>query len=138
MIAQGANKKMHEDFGIVVALEDGAPCLKRIAQLGRIHEIAVMGYDDVVTVILRYEGWHVMGEARARRRVPDMANGRPAGEALQISFAEHVWNEPHLPVLIKTRAVIGDYAGALLTAMLLRVQAKIRQTGGLLMVVYSH
>ena len=113
-----------------------APGLSRaVADLPGVDEVAVVGQRQRAAAGREDDRLGVDQERRARRRVPDVADGRPAGQPREPGLVEDVGDVAHLPLDVDLRrsssvAIPADSWPAVLE----RVEAEVGEVGGVLRV----
>ena len=127
----GAGHEVDDDLGVHGRLEDRPFVLEVLADVDGVDEVAVVGHGDRPEAGLDDERLGVLDLARPRGRVPVVADGVVAGELAQHVAVEDVRDQPHRPVREQVATVRGDDAGALLAAVLQRVQTEVGQIRGL-------
>ena len=92
--------------------------------------VAVMEAED--------ERLDVVRGARAGRCVTHVADGAIALQSFDFALiAEHLGEQAESAMTDEMTVIVGDDAGAFLTAMLQRVQAKVGQRGGRADMIYA-
>jgi hypothetical protein len=80
------------------------------------------------------EGLGLAQRDASGRRVPHVADCRPARQLRELPFAEYLADVPHPARRVKPRAVRRDHPGRLLPAMLQRVEPKVSESRGIIVV----
>ena len=118
---------VHHDFAVHARREDGPVGLELAAQLHGVGEVAVVGQRDVPATEAHEHRLRVLDGAGARRGVARVADGGAAMQAGDALVVESVGDEAHLAHGLRRAVIVhGDNAGRLLSAMLQRVQAEVR------------
>ena len=125
------DKEVQDDLAVAGGLENGAARFEFIAETGGVGEVAVVADGDLAAGAIHDERLGVLDGGTARGRVADVAKGKVAGQGAEDVLVEHLRNEAHALVGAQVNAVGRRDAGAFLAAMLERVQAVIRQFGGI-------
>src|SRR5512136_184279 len=118
-----------DDLGVGGRGEDLAVLLELAPELGGVHQVPVVGDGEVVVAEPEVKGLGVLGEVRAGRGVPDMADPDLARELGEDSVVEDLGDEAHALVLVEAGAVPGRDACALLAPVLEGKKSKIEGTG---------
>ena len=126
----GARKKMDDDFGIAIGLEDGAFVLELAAPFGGVGEIAVVAESDFALVAIDEDGLRVQQRFVSGRGIARVTDGEMARELRENARLENFFDFAHGFVEVEVDAVTGGDAGGLLPAMLKSVQAEIGEVGG--------
>ena len=128
---QGATDEVHQDFGVGVRVEDRALVLQLAAQRRAVRQVAVVAQGHVAVVEAEDERLDVVRGARAGRGVAHVADGPVSLESFDFALvAEHLGEQAESAMAGQMAVIVGDDTGALLTAMLQRVQAEIGESGG--------
>ena len=135
MPTQGPHQQMHENFRVVAGGKDGPLIFQLFAQFSGIDQIAVVGQGDVPALVMGQEGLGVATGGAARGGIAHVAHRSAAGERAQAGFRKNVGHQTHALVLMHAVRVLGDDARAFLAPVLLSVQAEIRQTGRVIMLI---
>ena len=122
-----ARHQVEDHLGVGGRLEDGAVALEPVARLDGVDQVAVVhdaerphrGIDDDRLRVGEHRG--------ARRRVAGVADGGGAGEPLEHRLLEDLRRLAHAALDVHAGAVPGDDAGALLPAVLERVEAEVSE-----------
>ena len=125
--------EVQDDLGVAAGLKDGSIAHELVAELEGVDEVAVVAHGDLAVRAVDEEGLRVLEFAFARGRVACVPDRDVTGKRLQRLFVERFRNLPHRSRDAKLLAVGGGNAGALLAAMLERVEAKVGEIGGLRM-----
>src|ERR1019366_3378007 len=122
---------MEKHFRVRARRENRALFLQLGADLAGVYEVAVVRDRERTLVRVVHDGLRVLEERLARRRIPDVADRRGAGQAGEPSLVEDVGDVSH--PLLDRDPVSGpcDDAGGLLSPVLHRVEAEIRQIRGI-------
>ena len=126
-----AGVEVQDDFGVAAGLKDRAVAHELVAQLEGVDEVAVVAHGDLAVRAVDEEWLRVLELALARGRVACVPDRDVTGKRLQRLFVERLGDLPHRARDAKLLAVGGGNAGALLAAMLERVEAKVGEVGGL-------
>ncbi|EAU66753.1 hypothetical protein STIAU_2398 [Stigmatella aurantiaca DW4/3-1] len=126
-----AGDEVDDDLRVRIRLEDGAIGHERLAQLLRVHQVAVVRHGHLPARILHAQGLGILELAAARGGVAHVADGRAAQQLLQGGRGEDVRHQPHLPVEAQRVPIRRDNARRFLPAVLQRMQAQVGQVGGL-------
>src|SRR5258706_2221453 len=121
---------MQDDLGIRRRLEDGAIANHLLFELGRIDEIAVVADRNLAVGAIDYERTGIDEQPPAGRRVPHVADGHRSDEAAERDLVKRLVDVGHLARDVDLTPVRRRDAGALLAAMLERVEAEVRHVGG--------
>ena len=104
---------------------------ERVAQLGGVHDVAVVA-DGELTVHAVHENRLRVGEtALARRRVADVTDGHATRKLRERRRVERLVHVPHRLGHAHELPIGGSDARALLTAMLERVEAEVSEVARL-------
>ena len=122
---------MQDDLGVAARLEDRAVADELVAQLARVDEIAVVRDGDLSVRAVDQERLRVLELALAGRRVARVADGRCGRQRLERRLVERLGDLAHAARTRIRFAVGGGDAGALLAAVLERVEAEVGEVGGL-------
>ena len=128
---QVLDQKVQEDLAVHGGLEDRSGVLQLPFQLLGVDDVAVVGHGVGAVVVVNHEGLAVGKDGRARRGVPDMADGGAALEFFELVHVEHVGDQPHALVGHDPAVVDHGDAGAFLPPVLKGVESEIRDLGGL-------
>ena len=132
---------MDENFAVAGGLENGPVVFQLGPQFGRVGEVAVVRQRKLhASAHAHHQGLGVAPLGLAGGGIADVTDGDVAGQMLQSLFGEHVGHQPHADVdmgLAPVCGVPGRDARALLSPVLQRVQAEIRQPRGVLMPGYA-
>ncbi len=131
----GPGVQVQQHLGVARRLEDGSLPHEVVAQLLGVDEVAVMADGDLAVGAVDDDRLRVVEPAVARRGVPDVADGTRPGEPRNRSLVEGVGHLAFRLAHLQPAPVRRGDAGALLAAMLQRVQAEVREVGGLRMTV---
>ena len=129
--------QMNHHLTVRRRLEDRAGGLEPFAQLGEIYEITVVRQRQTAARILDHQRLAVADRRRAGRRVAVMPDRAGAFELLDDRVVENVGDQAHPAMGDQGLAVGRDDARGLLPAMLLRIEAEVREVGGLRMPVHA-
>ena len=117
-------RRQPDQFGVGGALEPRAGRAQLVAQLARVHQVAVLADGDARDPGRADQRLRVLPARRARGRVAHVPDGRLAAEAGEGALVEDLRDQSHVPDG-RDLAVIGHGdAGALLAAVLQRVKAE--------------
>lgn len=125
--------QVQNDFAIDGGAENGTAGFEFFAELGGVGEIAVVGDGDLAARAIHGERLGVAQMGRAGGGITGVADGHAADEAVEDFAVKNLRHETHSAVDAKLFAVTGDDAGAFLAAMLERIEAVVRQFGGVRM-----
>ena len=126
---RGRNQ-MNDDFAVRGRLENRAARLQPVAELGEIHQVAVMRDRNSAARIFNDQRLAILDGGRAGGRVAIVPDGAGAFEFAQHVLVEDVGDQSH-PAMRDQRFAVGrDDTGRLLP-MLQTVQAEICEIGGL-------
>src|SRR5262245_9440916 len=121
---------MEDDLGIAARLENRSLSNELLAKLACVDDVAVMAQGDL-TVGAVDEDWLGVRElALACRRVADMPNRQRPGQLRQRCGIERIGDVAHRPRQANVRPVGRGDSGALLAAVLQRVESEIRHVRG--------
>src|SRR5690606_19931811 len=95
-----------------------------------IREVAVVCDGDGTPRVVHGDRLGVAEAGAASSRVTHVADGVDPCEAIELALGEDVDDVSHAPVRDQLLIVTGDDAGALLTAVLQRVQPEVGELGG--------
>ena len=110
---------MRDDLGVGARLAaDAAVGLEPVAELGGVDHVAVVRERELDGVAADVDGLSVERAARARGRVPGMADGDVPRQSLDVLLAEGVGHEADVGEGAEDGAVSGGDAGGLLSAVL--------------------
>ena len=123
--------EVQHDLGIAARLEDGALAHELVAQLVRVHQVAVVGDRDLPVRALDQERLRVREPALTRRRIAHVADRHRAGHLRQHRRVEHVGDVAHRLGDADQVPVRRGNAGALLPAVLHRVEPEVGEVRGL-------
>ena len=123
--------EVHEHFGVAVGLEDRPVADQPIADLVGVDDVAVVADADLAVHAVDDDRLRVGQLALAGGRVARVADGDMAGQRRERLLVEDVVDVAHLADRADAGAVRRRDAGALLPAMLQRVEAEIGELGGL-------
>ena len=121
--------EVQNHFGVAVRLEDRSLLNQLVAQLARVHDVAVVAERDLAVRAVDQDRLRVEQLALARRRIAHVSDRQRSGQAGQRFAVEDVGDVAHLAGDAHLRAVGRGNAGAFLPAMLQRIQAEIRHVG---------
>ena len=128
-----ARVEVEDDLGVGGRLEDRARRLQLVAQLGGVHEVAVVADRDRAAVAVD-EDTAARSTSGCRPRSSSgrgRSAGRP-GSARELGLGEDVVHEAHRPVGDRAaRRRTAAMPGALLAAVLQRVEAEVGEVRGL-------
>ena len=122
---------MQHDLGVAAGLEDRALTNELVAQLAGVHDVAVVADGDLAVRAVDQDRLGIRELALASRRVTDVTDGQRPGQVRQLVVVERFGDVAHRPGHTHVPNVGGGDAGALLPAVLERVQAEIRHVGRL-------
>ena len=122
---------MQDDFGVAAGLEDRAVADQLVAQLAGVDEVAVVRDGDLAVRAVDQERLRVLELALARGRIARVPDRDVPGQRLQRLLVERFGHVPHRARDAQLLAVGAADAGALLAAMLERVEAEVGEVGGL-------
>ena len=129
--------EVDENFAVAGGLKDGPVVFQFGPQFGRVGKVAVVRQRKLhAAAHAHHQGLGVAPFGLAGGGIADVADGDVAGQMLQGLFGEYVGHQAHADVdmsLAPVRRVPGCDARALLSPVLQRVQAEIRQPRGVLM-----
>jgi hypothetical protein len=116
-------------------LEDRSIGLESLAQLGEVHQVAIVRDGDSTSCIFHHKGLAILDRRGTGGRISIMADGAGAFELAQHVLVEDVRDQPH-PAMRDERLAVGRHdTGGLLPAMLQAVEPEVREVGGLRMPV---
>ena len=134
----GAADQVHEHFGVGVGVEDRAFVLQLATQRHAVGEVSVVPQRHVAVVEPEDERLDVVGGARSGGGITHVADRLVAGEPSDLALvAEHLGQQSEAAVPDEMAVVVGDDAGAFLTAVLQCVESEIRQAGGVRVTPYA-
>ena len=113
----------------------GAALFEFLAQRSGVGEVAVVGDGNLTARTIHRERLRVADVGTSGSGIARVADGDVPHQFVQHFAFENLRHEAHPFVLAKLRAVVGNNAGAFLSAMLQRVQPVIRQLGSIGMAV---
>ncbi len=122
--------QMQDHFGIARSLEDGAFTLQIAPQLARIGDVTVVRHRDLPFIAGHRKRLGVQQHRVAGRRIARVSDGQLTRQSSQHFRREDVGHMAHALVIVNMAAVARRDAGALLAAMLHRVQAQIGEICG--------
>ena len=123
--------EVQHDLGVAARLEDGALAHELVAQLVRVHQVAVVRDGNLPVPALDQERLRVREAALTRRRIAHVADRHRPGHLRQHRRVEHVGDMAHrLGDAHQVPVRRGD-AGALLPAVLHGVEPEVREVRGL-------
>ena len=123
--------QMDEHLRVAVALEDRPTGLELRSQLVGVGQVAVVADGERAAGVVDGDRLRVLDVRAPRRRVADVADGRPTGELGQLVLGKRVLNEAHRAMGVEALAVGRDDARGLLAPMLESVQPEVRDVGRL-------
>jgi hypothetical protein len=123
--------EVDEDLGVGVAREDRPALLELRPKLFGVREVAVVADRERAAGVVDCDGLRVLDVGSAGGGVADVADGDAARELAELVLREGVLDEAHRAVRVELLAVARDDAGRLLSAVLERVEAEVREVGGL-------
>ena len=126
-----AREQVQDDFGVARRLEDRSEPDQVVLQLLRVDQVAVVRDRDLPVRAVDEDRLRVGQAAVAGRGVARVADGGVPGERGQALGREDVGDIPHVLGDDHAMTVRGGDAGALLPAVLHRVEAEVRQVAGL-------
>ena len=115
--------------------KSGSLVFQLLAQFPGVDQVAVVGQDNVLSLVVGQEGLGIAAGGTARGGIAHMAHGYPAGEGAQAGLGKDVRHQAHALVLVHAVRIQGNDARALLAPVLLGVEAEIGQTGRVLMII---
>jgi hypothetical protein len=118
---------VQHDLGIAARLEDGALAHELLAQLVRVHQVAVVGNRDLPVPALDQERLRVREAALTAGRIAHVSDRHRAGHLGQHRRVEHVGDMAHGLGDPEQVPVGRGNARALLPAVLHRVQPEVRE-----------
>ena len=122
---------MDDDLAVGGGLEHRAARLQPLAQLGKIHQVAVVRDRDSAARIFDDQRLAIFDGGGTSGRVAVVPDGAGAFELAQHVLVEDVGDQSH-PAMGDERLAVGRYdASRFLPAMLQAVQAEIREVGRL-------
>ncbi len=130
-LLQGMSDQVQNDLAVAGGLKDGALPLEALADIGRVHQVAVMRQGNASLVALDADGLGVQQRRVAGGRIAGVADGQASGHTRQRFIIEDVGHQPHGFVEQNALPIRGGDPGGFLAAMLQSVQAQIGQGGGL-------
>ena len=116
---------MKDDLGVAAGLKNRAVAYELIAQLARVDEVAVVRDGDLPVRAIDQDRLGVLQPAFASCRVSRVTDRDVAGQRVQRALVERIGHVAHRARYPDQGAVGGRDAGALLTAMLQRVEAEV-------------
>ncbi len=126
--------EVEDHLGVRGRREEGPARLEGGPDLPGVHEVAVMRQGEGTPPGVEDDRLGVQEQRGARRRVPDVADGRPAREAGEPRAVEDVGDVAHLALDVDLAAVERGDPGRLLAAVLEGVEAEVREIGGVVRV----
>src|SRR5450759_4776818 len=105
---------------------------QKVAQLGRVGEVAVVGQGDGGVVGAAKSWLGVLPGAATGRGVSAVANGQMALERAQAGLVEDLRDQTHVLVDHQPTTIAGRDAGRLLAAMLQGIEPEVGQLGDVL------
>ena len=125
--------RVGDHLGVRRRVEDRALQLQRAAQLGGVHDIAVVCERHAALDVVHDHGLAVRAGLRAEGAVTRVADGDAAlAEVLQHLRGEHVLHQTDVLVIGDHAVVVHGDAAALLAAVLQRVETVVGQRGDVL------
>ena len=132
-----AREQVHDHLRVGARGEDRAAALELAADRAGVHQIAVVRDRERTAVGGRAERLRVAQARLAGRRVAHVADRVPARQLAQDLLVEDVGDEAHRAVHEVLAPVRGRDAGALLAAVLERVEAEVGEVRRLGMAVHA-
>jgi hypothetical protein len=132
-VGLGPRVQVQEDLRVAGGLEDRSLADEVVAQLARVDEVAVVADGNLAVHAIADQRLGVDEPALAGGRVADVPDRVGAGQLGERRFVERVGHLPHDLQDVDRVARGGRDAGALLSAVLERVQAEVHEVGGLTM-----
>ena len=123
--------EVQDDFGVAAGLEDRSVADQLVAQLAGVDEVAVVADGDLAVGAVDEERLRVLELALAGGRVAGVPDRDVAGKRLERLLVERFGDLAHRARDAELLAVGGGDAGALLSAMLKRVEAEVGEIGRL-------
>src|SRR3954454_13833550 len=113
---------MDDGFSIRGGLENRTLVYQLVAQRDGIGEIAIVRERNAPYRQIGEHRLHIAHSRAASGRIPNMTERMTAAQlaGMDAVLAEHITNQPMIPLGDELRAVIGNYAGRFLAAMLQR------------------
>ena len=121
---------MEHHFGVAGGLEDRPGADQLVAQLAGVDEVAVVPDRDLAVGAIDQEGLRVLDRALAGGRVPGVTDRQVAAKAVDGFFLEGIRHLTHAADDAHLGAVTDGNAGALLPAVLQRVEPERGQACG--------
>ena len=122
---------MQHNLGITAGLEDRALTHELIAQLVRVHQVAIVGDGNLPVPALDQERLCIGEAALTRRRIAHVTDRHRPGHLREHRRVEHVGHMAHRLGDAHDVPVRRGNAGTLLPAMLHGVQPEVREVRGL-------
>ena len=124
--------EVRQDLRIGGGLEEAAAVLEVFAQLGAVHDVAVVGKGEVAAVVAEEEGLYVVESAAARSGIPHVAYGAVTLERGQFGVVEHFGHEAEALYPLQPPVIVrGHYSAAFLTPVLQGMEAVVCQFSGI-------
>ena len=122
--------EMKNDLRVAIRLEDRALPHEIVAQLTRVHDVAVVTKSDLPVRAINQDRLRIQQLALSGRRVAHVTDRHWPRQRRQRLAVEDIRDVAHGARDAHLRSVRGRDAGALLAAMLQRVQPQVRHVGG--------
>ena len=130
--ADGWLREHHDDdFAVHGGLKNQPAAFQRVAELGGVRQIAIVGDGDLAAHAIHRERLRVADVRRAGGGIARVADGHVADQVMENFRVENLRHQTHAVVLEKFSIVAGDDAGAFLAAMLQRVETVVGELGGI-------
>ena len=132
-------KEMRDDFGVVAAVKIAAPAGELFFQRHRVDEIAIVRQRELDSIALGADGLRVLYGAIAGRGIARMPDGDMPRQVRHIVLLKRLPDQPHRDLGMDARAIACGDAGALLPAVLQRVQPEESVARGVVAPrIYAH
>ena len=120
-----------DHFGVAGRLKDRSRDLELVTQAVAVGQVAVVRDRQGALVALDVEGLRILTSSVARGRIAGVADRHVPGKLFELRFAENLVDQAGRLVREDVHAVAGTDAGALLAAVLQRIETQIGEVRGL-------